>query len=152
MVDLARSMLPKPNPRTGRLASNIPPTYEGKTTVLPVTYQKQAISVSEFLTKESGTYDVTGIILGPVSSFGAAELLLKDVNTMDIIGIYNTDMSGFSNILLDTSVVNIGDKVIVTLSVGVVVADGGSKNKVFANAVSKQNFMDGLIIESSKSA
>jgi hypothetical protein len=151
VVDLARSMLPETESEDWKIGVvEYTLTYEGKTTVLPVTYQNQAISVSEFLTKESGTYDVTGIILGPVSSFGAAELLLKDVNTMDIIGIYNTDIVGsFSNILLDTSVVNIGDKVIVTLSVGVVVADGGSKNKVFANAVSKQNFMDGLIIESS---
>ncbi|HRU49862.1 MAG TPA: hypothetical protein P5297_08025, partial [Bacilli bacterium] len=150
IVDLTRSMLPETESENWKIGVvEYTVTYEGKTTVLPITYQNQAISVSEFLTKTSGTYDVTGIIIGPISSFGAAELLLKDADTMDIIGIFNTDIVGrYDAISLDTSIVNIGDKVILSLTVGKVTAEGGSKEKVYANAESRQKFLDGLIIES----
>lgn len=150
IVDLTRSMLPETESENWKIGVvEYTVTYEGKKTVLPITYQNQAISVSEFLTKTSGTYDVTGIIIGPISSFGAAELLLKDADTMDIIGIFNTDIVGRNDaISLDTSIVNIGDKVILSLTVGKVTAEGGSKEKVYANAESRQKFLDGLIIES----
>lgn len=150
-VDLTRTMLPENESDDWKIGVvQYVVTYEGKTTTMSITYENQAMSVSEFLTKTSGSHDVTGIVVGPISSFSAAELLLKDENTMDIIGIYNTGVVGAYNAIdLDTSVLNIGDKVIVKLTSTTTTQEGGSNGKYYGNAVNNATFIANLIVESS---
>ena len=149
-VPLLRSMLPEtesPDWKLGVVTYTI--TYEGFTTDMDITYENRALSVKEFLTKTEGEYDVTGIMVGPISSFGAAELLLKDTATMDIVGIYNSGIAGkYNAISLDTSVVDVGDEVIVKLSCGQVISNGGSKDKYYGNAVNVSTFTENLIVVS----
>lgn len=150
-VDLTRAMLPENESVDWKIGVvQYVVTYEEKTTSLSITYENQAISVNEFSAKTSGSYDVTGIVVGPISSFGAAELLLKDENSMDIVGIYNTGVVGSYNAIdLDTSILNIGDKVIVKLTSSTNTKEGGSQGKYYGNAVNKDTFIANLIVESS---
>ena len=108
-------------------------TYGGCTTVIPVTYENQALSIAEVLTQTvDKKYDVTGVVLAPASSAGAIELLIKDKNSNMTIGIYNSGVAGSAAAPeLDTDVVNVGDEIIVTLTLKKGANAGGSLNKLY---------------------
>ena len=108
-------------------------TYGGCTTVIPVTYENQALSIAEVLTQTvDKKYDVTGVVLTPASSAGAIELLIKDKNSNMTIGIYNSGVAGSAAAPeLDTDVVNVGDEIIVTLTLKKGANAGGSLDKLY---------------------
>ncbi len=112
-----------------------PVTYGGKSTELVLTIINDAISVSEFKTKTSGTYDVEAIIVGPASSHAAIELIIKDVNTSDMIGLYNTDVAGSSAApKLDEAIVKVGDRVIIEITVKTISSTSHTNGKIYGNA------------------
>ncbi|HIT77893.1 MAG TPA: bacterial Ig-like domain-containing protein [Candidatus Limihabitans stercoravium] len=123
--------------------------YAGKQLEVTVTVKDEVMSVDKFLQQESGTYKLTGIVVGPASSHAAAELLIKDKNSMSIVGVYNTGIVGaYNNLALDTSVVNVGDEVIfeATVKVG---TSGVNVGKKYANVTSKENLLQSLTVVSS---
>lgn len=110
-------------------------TYKDVTCVLKVNVVQETISVSEALTHTSGTYEVEALVLGPASSHATAELLIKDVNTNDVLGLYNTDVVGKYNALdLDETVVNVGDRIIVTVTMKTLSNSLHTNGKAYGNA------------------
>jgi hypothetical protein len=150
VIDMTNDMLPateSPDWKLGEVSYVL--TYKGKTTQLKVTYENQALSIGEFK-QATGTHDVTGIVVGPNSVFGTSELLIKDKSSNEIIGIWNSGITGsYNDVSLDTTVLNVGDEIIITLK-KVIVSGTSDVNvgKHYGNAINAATFKENLIIVS----
>ncbi len=124
--------------------------YAGFKFTLPIVYENTALSVAEFESATIGeTYDVTGVVIKPVGT-GSAEFLIKDKNSNDVLSImYSGIVGAYDNISLDTTVVNLGDEIIVKLTVGKSTSTSGNVNKIYGNATDKDTLINNLIIVSS---
>lgn len=111
----------------------------------------KALTISEFMAEEVGnTYELTGVVVGPVSSHAAVELLIKEKSSNKVIGIYNSGIVGKTAVpTLDTEVVNIGDEIIFSAKLVKVTEEGVNQGKIYANAISKDDFTSKLEIISS---
>ncbi len=117
LVDMTAEMFSADRPEGWKIGDvEYPISYLGFTTTATFTIQNTALSIAQFLAGTVGeTYDVTGVIVGPASSHGAAELVIKDKNCNSVLGIFNTGVVGtYTAISLDTDVVNVGDEVIIS--------------------------------------
>ena len=108
-------------------------TYGGCSTSIAVTYENQALSIAEGLAQTvDNKYDITGVVVGPASSAGAIELLIKDKNSNTTVGIYNSGVAGSASApALDTEVLNVGDEIIVTVTLKQGASEGGSFGKLY---------------------
>ena len=129
-------------------AGSVTLSYMGSEVTVDFAVKIEALSVSEFLAKSSGTYMVRMQVIDAVSSQGAIELVVMDVETGEFMGIYNSGVAGgTSNIKLDTSVVNKGDIIVASLKV----AKGTSNaniGKKYGNGVNGDTFKASIIVES----
>lgn len=143
IIDMTIDMLSETdNFQIGKVS--YPLTYGGKSTELIIDIINDAISVSEFKTKTSGTYDVEAIVVGPASSHAAIELIVKDVITSDMIGLYNTGVAGSAaSPALDESIIKAGDRIIVAMTVKKLSNTLHTNGKVYANA---NTFKTSLIV------
>ncbi|MBR2322882.1 MAG: hypothetical protein IKA54_04735 [Clostridia bacterium] len=123
--------------------------YAGTKFILPIVYENTALTISEFKSATIGeTYDVTGIVSYPVGT-GSAELILKDKNSNESVSIMNLGIIGtYTDIKLDTTVINLGDEIITRLTLGKSTSTGGNVNKLYGNATDKVTFVNNLIIVS----
>ena len=133
-------------------AGNVTLNYMGIEATVNFTVLIEAISVSEFLQKSSGTYMVRMQIVAPVSSAGAIELVVVDPATGDFLGIYNSGVAGSTSApVLDTNYVNAGDIIVASIKVAT-----GSSNanvgKKYGNGVSGDTFKASIIVESTGNA
>ncbi len=127
--------------------------YAGESVKLPIVYENTAMSVTELKKCEVGsTYEFTGIVVGAISTHKYAELLIKDKNSDEYIGIINTGVVGSIYApSLDTSVVNIGDEIIVSATYyreSTTSSIKGSRGRYGANATNNDTFVSGLMIVS----
>ncbi len=137
-MELTADMLPAPEEDTlwsiGTV--NYPVTFEGATTVLPITYENRAVSLDEFLQQTSGQYEVECIIMASASSRATIELIVKSTTTSAVVGIYNSGMAGDTGAPI-LSGVEEGDRVILTLTRKHLddAQSGGSTGKYYADYV-----------------
>lgn len=125
-------------------------TYNGTSCEITLTFE--ALTISELLTQTVGeTYEVTGVVVGPVSSQGGIELLIKEKNSDVTVGIVNTGLTGTTQApTLDTTVVNVGDEIIVVVKLTKGTTEKhGDLGKVYANGVDADTFKANLAIVSS---
>ncbi len=108
-----------------------------------ITFTFKALTITEFLSATvSKTYDITGIVVGPVSSQGAIELLIKEKNSTKVLGIYNTGLVGTTALpTLDTTILKPGDEIIASVKLVETTADGAHKGKLYANGIDKDTFI-----------
>lgn len=133
VVDIDASMLPTTdeNWKIGVVEYTL--TYGGCSTNIAITYENQALSIAEGLAQTvDKKYDITGVVVGPASSAGAIELLIKDKNSNTTVGIYNSGVAGSTSApAVDTEVLNVGDEIIVTVTLKKGANAGGSLNKLY---------------------
>lgn len=127
--------------------------YAGTKFVLPIVYKNTALSISEFKSATVGeTYDVTGVLVGPMNSWAYGELLIKDKNSDEMISVVHTATFGsYSNLNLDTTVHNIGDEIIFSAKLYQIATDStykGSRGRYQADAIDKDTFVKSLMIVS----
>ena len=131
-------------------------SYLGKTTALTVTYEYQTVSIAQFKQGTVGsTYELTGIVVGAVSSHAYAEILLKSKTTNDMISVANTGVAGAYNApALDTSVLKAGDEIVISATLyytSTSAKDIGNRERYHATVVADE-FKQNLIILSSNNA
>jgi len=121
VVDITTSMLPAEDTAWAIGTVNYTITYFGQTTTLAITYQKTALTISQLLANtpaelntSTTTYEVTGVVVGPVSSYYGTEILIKEKNSNVVVGIMDKEggVGGKYNALsLDTATINVGDEI-----------------------------------------
>lgn len=128
-------------------------SYEGKKVALPIEYKNEALSISQFLAGTVGeTYDLTGIVVGAVTTHKYHELLIKDKNSSEFISVINTGNVGTANTTLglNTEIINVGDEVVMSVALFRTAtnstADIGNRGRYAANAVNSATFTAGLRI------
>ena len=147
VVDMDASMLPTEDTNWALGTVNYTLSYWGQTVVLPITYQNTALTISQVLqnTPEAASsattvYEVTGVVVAPVSSYAAAELLIKEKNSNVVIGVWSTGeavVGKYNALKLGTDIVNVGDEIVfyATLEKGAADTSSiGMRNKVFLRA------------------
>lgn len=154
-IDMTSDMLPAEdtNWNVGTVEYNC--LYQGIGFVLPITFENRALTIVQFLSSETavGTYDLTGVVIGPVNTAYRAELLLKDINTMAMFSVGDVGIIGtYEQLMLDTTIVKPGDEIILKVTksrVEEAVAYGGRSGRVEASGGNKQIFVENLIVVSS---
>jgi len=147
VVDMDASMLPTEDTNWALGTVNYTLTYWGQTVALPITYQNTALTISQVLqnTPEAASsattvYEVTGVVVAPVSSYAAAELLIKEKNSNVVIGVWSTGeavVGKYNALKLGTNIVNVGDEIVFYATLEKGAADTtsiGMRNKVFLRA------------------
>ncbi|MBR6687897.1 MAG: bacterial Ig-like domain-containing protein [Clostridia bacterium] len=131
-------------------AGSVTITYMGSETVANFTVLIEALSVSEFLAKSSGTYMVRMQVVAPVSSAGAIELIVRDVETGVFMGVYNSGVAGGTSAPeLKTDYVNKGDIIVASLKVTKGATSGsGSYGKKYGDGINGDTFKASIIVES----
>ncbi len=96
----------------------------------------KVLTISEFMAAEVGsTYELTGVVVGPVSSQVTTELLIKEKSSNTVIGIYNSGVVGTTaEPTLNTEVINIGDEIIFTAILKKTTSEGVNQGKIYADA------------------
>ncbi len=124
-------------------------SYLDNTVNLPIEYVNTSLTITQFKAGTIGqTYELTGIVATYVGT-NYAELIIKEKNTNNLISIINTGILGSSSSLsFDSSVVNIGDEIIVSAVLSKLTTYGNN-GKIYANVGSKEDFISSLLILSS---
>lgn len=128
-------------------------TYKGEKLSLPIEYKNEALKISDFLKGTVGeTYDLTGVVVGAVTTHKYHELLIKDKNSAEFISVINTGNVGTANtnLGLNTEIINVGDEVVMSVDLFRTAtnstADIGNRGRYAANAVNSATFIQGLRI------
>ena len=125
VVDLERSMLPAEDTNWAVGVVNYTVDYYGCQTTLAITYNNTALTVSQLLANTpeelntaTNTYELTGVVVGPVSSYYGSEILVKEKGTNKVVGIVDKEggVAGkYNGINLDTTKLNVGDEIAITV-------------------------------------
>ncbi|MBO5867181.1 MAG: hypothetical protein J6Q55_03945, partial [Clostridia bacterium] len=148
--DMDASMLPPTDENWALGTVNYTVTYYGCTTTLAITYENTALTISQVLqktpdpssTKEEDIakktfYEVTGVVVGPATSYAAAELLIKEKTSNKILGVWSASadvVGSYNGLKLNTNIINIGDEITFYASLEVGASDStsyGMRDKVF---------------------
>jgi len=157
-VDMTADMLPTEdsNWKVGTVDYTI--TYAGCTTTLTITYENRALTISQLLEKTpeawgepTTVYELTGVVVRPVSSYRSAELLIKEKGSNKVYGIWSEgDTIGtYNNLKLDTSVVNYGDEIIIKVTLEAATDGKGIQDKIVVKAINSKISQSDMIIVSS---
>ena len=82
-------------------------------------------------------YEVTGVVVGPATSYAAAELLIKEKTSNKILGVWSASadvVGSYNGLKLNTNIINIGDEITFYASLEVGASDStsyGMRDKVF---------------------
>ena len=125
VLDLQRAMLPAEDTNWAVGVVNYTVEYYGCQTTLAITYNNTALTVSQLLALTptelgaSATYEVTGVVVGPASSYYGSEILIKEKNSNAVVGIMDKEggVAGkYNAIALDTTTINVGDEIAVMVT------------------------------------
>lgn len=155
-IDMDNAMLPVEDTVWAMGTVNYTCTYQGIEFAVPVTYENKALTLSQFLDANlpAGEYDLTGIVVGPINTAYRAELLLKEKDSMVFFSVGDVGIIGdYNAIKLDTTVLNVGDEVIIKATKSFY-ADtaGGRIGRTEASAGKLAKFKENLIVVSTGNA
>jgi hypothetical protein len=155
-IDMTSDMLPAEDTNWKVGVVEYACLYQGVSFALPITFENKALTITQFLSADTavGTYDLTGIVVGPVNTAYRAELLLKEKDSMTFFSVGDVGIIGdFNAIKLDTTVVNVGDEIILQATKSLATAtNGGRYGRTEAGAGKLANFKANLIIVSTDNA
>ena len=156
-IDMSSAMLPATESADWKIGTvNYVCLYEGVEFILPVTFENKALTITQFLSADTaaGTYDLTGIVVGPVNTAFRAELLLKEKDSMTFFSVGEVGIIGdYNSITLDTTVINAGDEIILQATKSLSTAtSGGRLGRTEASAGKLANFKANLIVVSTGNA
>ncbi|MBO5866565.1 MAG: hypothetical protein J6Q55_00730, partial [Clostridia bacterium] len=126
-------------------------TYQGFTTTLNVCYQNTALTISQLMEQSADgqtVYELTGVVVRPVTSYASAELLIKEKDSNVVVGIWSNDTIGSTyNLKLDTKVLNYGDEIIIKVTYEKSTdTAGGMKDKKIVKALDGKISLADLVV------